>query len=100
MRKKTMARIAKVIIKNYRSVGSKPVEFSFPENRPVVLIGENNAGKSNIVKAIELVMGEFWPGSHKPDDHEFFGRSPDDPIEIEVRFTSGDLLAKRYSKPE
>ncbi len=93
-----MARIAKIIIKNYRSVGPEPVEFSFPENRPVVLIGENNAGKSNIVKAIELVMGEFWPGSHKPDDHEFFGRSPDDPIEIEVRFTSGDLLAKRYSK--
>jgi len=68
-----MAKITKLRIEGYRSIG-EPIEIAFPENQPVVLVGENNAGKSNIVKALQLVLGPFWPGNHQPEDHEFFGR--------------------------
>ncbi len=50
-----MARITRLTIEGYRSIGS-PVTIAFPRNQPVVLVGENNAGKSNIVKALQLVQ--------------------------------------------
>ncbi len=70
-----MARIKKLSIAGYRSIREK-IEIKFPPGKPVVLLGENNAGKSNIVKALQLILGPFWPGNHEPEDHEFFGRDP------------------------
>jgi putative ATP-dependent endonuclease of OLD family len=60
-------------IKGYRSV-DQWLWIRMPANEPLVLIGENNAGKSNVLKALGLMFGDFWPGSHRPEDHEFFGR--------------------------
>ncbi|MCP9469934.1 MAG: hypothetical protein NNA31_08040 [Nitrospira sp.] len=48
-----MARLTRLRIEGYRSIGS-PVEIQFPQNQPVVLVGENNAGTSNIVKALQF----------------------------------------------
>lgn len=64
----------------------------FPADCPLVLVGENNAGKSNIVKAIQLLLGPFWPGNHEPEDHEFFGRTKASPISIKLGFDSSDPL--------
>jgi len=50
-------KISRVHIENYRSIK----ELDFCPNNYCVLIGENNAGKSNILKAINLVLGETWP---------------------------------------
>src|SRR5579871_5567131 len=69
-------RLKMLRIKNYRSIEGW-VEVALPTGAPLVLIGENNAGKSNIVRALTLVLGEMWPGNHSPEDHEFFGRSPE-----------------------
>jgi putative ATP-dependent endonuclease of OLD family len=69
------SRITCLQIEKYRSI-SERVTINFPENTPVVLVGENNAGKSNIVRALELVLGEMWPGSRQPDDHDFWNRTP------------------------
>jgi len=80
-----MARIHKLTIEGYRSIG-KRIEITFPSGQPVVLVGENNAGKSNIVRALELVLGPSWPGNHEPEDHEFFGRDRSRPIEIQIEF--------------
>ncbi len=79
-------RIVSLVVEGYRSI-SDPIEIRFPKGLPLVLLGENNAGKSNIVRALDLVLGEFWPGNHDPDDHEFWGRFPDPerPIKIQVR---------------
>lgn len=90
-----MARITKARVANYRSIGD-PVEITFPRGKPVVLLGENNVGKSNIIKALELVLGHFWPGTHEPEDHEFFGRGRDQPIEINVKFDARHPLGGRY----
>ena len=50
-------KISRVYIENYRSI--KRLDFT-PGNY-CVLVGENNAGKSNILKAVNLVLGETWP---------------------------------------
>jgi putative ATP-dependent endonuclease of the OLD family len=55
-------RLAKLIIKNYRCIGSIPVEIEL--NEIVVLVGANNVGKSSILKAYELAMSQ---GSSKSD---------------------------------
>lgn len=47
-------RLTKLIIKNYRCIGSEPVEIELDD--VVVLVGANNVGKSTILKAYELVM--------------------------------------------
>ncbi len=92
-----MARITYLRVQGYRSIGER-IELAFPENQPLVLVGENNAGKSNIVRALNLVLGPFWPGSHDPEDHEFFERDRDRRIDIEVEFDSTDLYGGEYSR--
>ena len=52
-------RVNKINIKFYRSI--KDITICFPENKPVVLFGPNNAGKSNILSAISRILGERYP---------------------------------------
>lgn len=81
------SRLTHVEIEKYRSVNEK-IRIDFPINAPLVLIGENNAGKSNILRALNLILGESWPGSYEPDDHEYWGRDPDkSKIKITVGFS-------------
>lgn len=47
-------RLHKLIVKNFRGIGSSPVEIELDEI--VVLVGPNNAGKSSILRAYEVVM--------------------------------------------
>jgi predicted ATP-dependent endonuclease of OLD family len=49
--------INRIVIDNYRSI--KHVDFQ-PRNF-CAFVGENNVGKSNILSAIDLVLGERWP---------------------------------------
>jgi putative ATP-dependent endonuclease of OLD family len=70
-----MVRLAELRIKGYRSIRDQCV-ITFPEDAPLVLIGENNAGKSNVVKALDMILGEMWPASREPEDHEFWNRDP------------------------
>lgn len=77
-----MGRLRKLLIRNYRSIHG-PLSINFPHRVPVLLLGENNAGKSNAVRALDLILGESWPGSYEPEDHEFYGRDRANvPIEI------------------
>jgi len=66
---------------------------------PLVLIGENNAGKSNIVRAVELVLGETWPGARDPDDHEYFGRNSNgDPIDVRIGLDDVPTVVREEQK--
>ncbi|HAT8967361.1 TPA: AAA family ATPase, partial [Legionella pneumophila subsp. pneumophila] len=47
-------RLHKIIIKNFRSIGQNPIEIELDDI--VVLVGPNNAGKSSILRAYEIVM--------------------------------------------
>lgn len=51
-------RLEEIRIQNYRSIDD--VTLRFPPNKPVILFGPNNAGKSNIWSAI-LNLRRFDP---------------------------------------
>jgi putative ATP-dependent endonuclease of the OLD family len=90
-----MARLVSLHLQNYRSIAG-PLDIVLPDPGPLVLVGENNAGKSNIVKALNLLLGPFWPNNHEPEDNEFHGRTPAASIEITGRFADEELFGGRY----
>ncbi len=47
-------RLHKLTVRNFRAIGNEPVTIELDD--VVVLVGPNNAGKSSILKAYELVM--------------------------------------------
>lgn len=49
-------RLTKLVIKNFRCIGSTPVNIDL--NDIVVLVGANNVGKSSILKAYEVAMSQ------------------------------------------
>lgn len=65
-------RLASITIEHYRSI--EHLEIHFPENRPVVLFGPNNAGKSNILSAINRILGEKYPTYIEMLDSDYFKR--------------------------
>jgi len=79
-----MPRINKLIIKNYRSIGEQ-IEIKFPQNQPVILIGENNSGKTNIIRALDIMFGEWHPKYKDLEDHDFYNRNPENEIIIETK---------------
>lgn len=69
-------RLKSLTVENLRSIAD-PVRINFPTDGPLVLLGENNAGKSNITRAIDILFGERWPTTHSIEDHDFHGRDSD-----------------------
>jgi putative ATP-dependent endonuclease of OLD family len=78
-----MARVKQLRIENFKSIQNQLI-LNFSDNAPIVLIGENNAGKSNIIRALDLMFGEFHPKYKDLEDHEYYGRNPLNEIVIEV----------------
>lgn len=78
-------KIKKLIIKNFRSIGPEGVEISIDTNI-TALIGKNNVGKSNILRAIELVLGTSWPRESFFSLEDFYRKNINNDISIEVYF--------------
>ncbi len=51
-------KLTRVKIDNFRSI--KSMDFAFPESGFLVLVGANNAGKSNVIRAINNIFGVEW----------------------------------------
>lgn len=65
-------------ISNFRSIkGLLTIRFS---DNKTVLVGKNNSGKTNILKALEILLGERWPYYVDIDEKDFF--NPNEKIEI------------------
>ncbi len=74
--------LSRVFIKNYRSI--KKLDVSFEEGKNVI-VGRNNSGKSNIVKAIDLVLGETsptWNKSENITENDFYNGNTDEELFI------------------
>jgi putative ATP-dependent endonuclease of OLD family len=78
----TAPRINSLSVKNLRSVGER-VTVLFSDQGALVLLGENNAGKSNITRALDILFGDMWPTSRQMEEHDFHGRDSDG-IAIEI----------------
>lgn len=77
-------KLRRVRIQNFRSIRDLTLE---PRSL-CALIGGNNTGKSNILKAINLILGERWPNIRSLDDYDFYGLSTDLDLSITAWFDS------------
>src|SRR5436305_10860806 len=85
-------RIAQLSIRNFRGISEG--KLTLPGH--VVLIGDNNSGKSSLIEAIDLALGPDRINRAAPiDEHDFYaGRYLDpegNPVPIEVEVTIVDL---------
>jgi len=74
--------IRKLIIENYRSIERLEVELSMLN----ALIGPNSSGKTNILKALDLIVGATYPSVRSFNDSDFYLHDTSRTILIEVRF--------------
>ena len=72
--------ITKLKIKNYKSIENMCLEFVKGKN---IIVGQNNGGKSNIISAINLVIGEKYPPK-RVDDKLFFQNTDEFVISLEL----------------
>ncbi|MFT4155150.1 ATP-dependent nuclease [Parafilimonas sp.] len=79
-----MPKLKSISIENFRSIGEEPVVIKFFKNKPIILIGENNCGKTNIIRSIELMFGEFHPKYKNLEDYDHFLRNPKNKIVIDA----------------
>lgn len=89
-------KIEKLEIKNFRSIQYTIVEPGFL----CALVGENNSGKSNVLQAINLVLGESWPSAKQISDDDIYDYKVETDIEIKIWFDSGikqsDATGREY----
>ena len=82
-------KLEKINIKYYRSIEN--VTLTLPHNRPLILFGPNNAGKSNILSAINRIIGERHPSYIEMLDSDYFQRNQN-------KFPTAQISAK-FSEP-
>src|SRR5690242_7766371 len=87
-------KLTRVSIRNFRSI--KELSFNFPESGFLVLVGTNNAGKSNIIRAINAICGEEFFNSDKLETHDYYLRDSKNHPRIQLSFDDGNLA--QYSE--
>ena len=90
--------LSKLIISNYRSIKELSISFEKGKN---IIVGKNNAGKSNIIKAIDLILGESSPTWHKSDNitvNDFFNGDTSKPIFIFCELTREQTEVLNYQE--
>lgn len=84
--------LSEVYIKNYRSIE----ELKLNLGKCSIIVGKNNSGKSNILKAIDLVLGEKY--YIKLTKNDFYNR--DENREIIIRLTFRNFMPEELKKIE
>ena len=74
--------ISRVLIKNFRSIR----RCEFKPSALCALVGENNAGKSNILDALHRVLAREWVTVRNFTEEDIHGYAPDRDIVIELDF--------------
>ncbi len=83
-------RVVEIEIKNYRSFAPTGAKILFPSSHSA-LVGKNNSGKSNILRALSILLGSKNPKYQRFEEKDFF--DPNLPIEIKAQignFTPSD----------
>jgi len=85
-------KLESLTISNFRSIKG-PLTVLFSDNK-TVLVGKNNSGKTNILKALEILLGERWPYYVDIEEKDFFNPSE----KIEIRATISNITKDDYEK--
>ncbi|MDD4530327.1 MAG: AAA family ATPase, partial [Candidatus Gracilibacteria bacterium] len=80
-------KIKKITIENFRSIGIE--EIIFPESGILSLVGPNNAGKSNIMKAVYNILGDNWFNGERAEINDYFMKDSSNTIKIGIYFDDG-----------
>ena len=75
-------KISRLKIRNFRSI--KSLDINLPQI--CALVGPNNAGKSNILLAIQRVLGRDWVSVTSFTEEDVHGRDPSADISIALSF--------------
>lgn len=75
-------RISRLRISNFRSIQDLNMELP----KICALVGPNNAGKSNILLAIQRVLGRDWVSVSTFEEDDVFAREPDRDVSIALSF--------------
>ncbi len=75
-------------IKNFRSIGNDPIRL-FPLEKCNILVGQNNSGKSNIIRAI-IKISEWIHDNNPKLDH----------IDLHLRKSTVPFIFKLFFSPE
>lgn len=73
-------KISRLAIKNFRSI--KDLDFELPQI--CALVGPNNAGKSNILLAVQRVLGRDWVSVSSFDEDDVYSRNSELDVNITV----------------
>ncbi|OFV66966.1 MAG: chromosome segregation protein SMC [Candidatus Syntrophoarchaeum butanivorans] len=71
--------VSKLVVKGYRSLAD--VEINFNPGIDVI-VGKNNAGKSNIIRALNSILGERHPSYVRFENRDFYSDGSDSVHEI------------------
>jgi putative ATP-dependent endonuclease of OLD family len=74
--------LKKLKVQNYRSINSAEIDLSAIN----ALIGANNSGKSNLMKALNLLLGGTYPSVRSFDDRDFHQYNKTNPIVLQIMF--------------
>lgn len=86
-------KINRIQIQNYRSIK----HLNFMPGNITALVGPNNAGKTNILSALNFLLGERFPMPQGLDDKDFYGRTRDNDLRIKVWFEKNqENIASAY----
>ncbi|MCM8787985.1 MAG: AAA family ATPase, partial [Candidatus Omnitrophica bacterium] len=84
--------ISKLKIQNFKSIENEEIQFNKGLS---ILVGPNNAGKSNIMEAIDTLLGDIYLPNFEPTTDHFFNGDENREIIIEAELNSdGDDLSK------
>lgn len=86
--------ISKIHIKNFRSIKDLIIE---PKNL-CGLVGMNSAGKTNILKALNILLGETYPTERSFSKDDFYNRCYEEEIFIQIWFEEPLEKCKLTSK--
>ena len=84
--------IQKIFLKNFRSIGEKGLELSFPVGS-TILIGENNVGKSSIFEAIKMMINLDILQKIPWDIENWYASDQSRPVELmlTISFNENDI---------
>ena len=92
-----MLQLKSITLKNYRSIEDLKIEFELHQKNNILsFIGQNNSGKSNILKAIHLLFLKNIPYIEALEEEDFYNHELNRTITFEAMFWE-PIIHKPYS---